>query len=169
MVLLIATPVPDQRDQVVEQVRDFTRLVEFDYINWTLNAFSVKWQEAARSTSDYLSLDEQRQVVLQALDLVQQVQIAEAQISLIYTDPNITDPESQAASIRTKLDNLHQQQQELNPIAEDILQDMVADTYHAAALGIDRFAARGNPPGCQYFPGNRIQPGKADRPGKKGR
>lgn len=128
--LLIISPTPDQGDQTVEQVRDHTRQIEFDYVAWTWNALEVKFHEAAKDTSNYLSLEEQRQVVLQALDLVQQVQVAEAQLSLIYTDPNIEDPETQAEPVRAKLDELHKAQGQLNPLAENVLQEMVADTYH---------------------------------------
>lgn len=134
--IIIISPTPDHRDQVVEQVRGYTRQIEFDYLEWTWEALEVKWLEAARSTSDYMTLKDQQQIVFQALNLVQQVQIAEAQLDLIYTDPNIQHPELEAAPVRANLNKLHETQSQINPLAENILQQMVADTYHRLGFNL---------------------------------
>ncbi|MFN2145333.1 MAG: hypothetical protein ACK2T7_08255, partial [Anaerolineales bacterium] len=123
-----------------EQIRAYTRAEEFDYIDWTIDALAVKLDRATLGTSGYLELEEQKQVVLEYIDLIGQIRTAEAELSMVYADPQISDPENAAAPIREKLAPLYARRDEIAPLSESIIQQMVSTT--AARLG---FTAGGQP------------------------
>ena len=109
----------------LERVRTFTRAIEFDYVSWTLNSIGIKLGEIALGTANYLPLEEQSNAVLAALDLIRRINQVEAQLTDIYADPNISDPETASADLRNQLNNLRAQRPQLESLAEAILQDQV--------------------------------------------
>jgi hypothetical protein len=110
-----------------EKVRTYVRDIEFDYMTWTLDAFQVKAAQASLSTVDYMDLEQQRQVVLDYLDLVGQIQTAEAHIADIYANPYVRDPENSSTPVRIQLEGLYNQRRLLGPVAESVMQNMVAE------------------------------------------
>lgn len=118
----------------IERVRAFTRNIEFDYVSWTLGALGVKISQAALKTGDYLPADEQRQIVLEYSQLVHKIQQDEAQLSDIYANPHISDPDAESASLREELKGLYSQRAEMGPVAESIFQSQIA--YTAANMGL---------------------------------
>ena len=111
-----------------DKVRAFTRAVEFDYIEWTIDALKVKLKRLPLNTVDYLDREGQRQVIFDYINLIGKIQQAEAKLSLIYTNPEIDDPETQAEPIREELNALYQQREDLAPLAESVLQEMISST-----------------------------------------
>src|SRR4030065_1848839 len=109
----------------LERVRTFPRAVEFDYVSWTLNSIGGKLGEIALGTANYLPLEAQSNAVLAALDLIRRINQVEAQLTDIYADPNISDPETASADLRNQLNDLRAQRPQLEPLAEAILQDQV--------------------------------------------
>jgi hypothetical protein len=109
-----------------EKIRAFTRAVEFDYIEWTADALIVKFGRAPLDEADYLDLEAQRQTVYEYLALIGSIQQTEIELSLIFSDPNIQDPESRAAPLRARLEELSLRRSELAPLAESILQHMAS-------------------------------------------
>lgn len=124
IVLLGASVVPP--GDKIERIRAFTRNIEFDYLNWTINALGVKLEQAALQTSKYLSPDRKHQVMLEYLDLISLIQERESLLSSIYADPNISDPSVASAGLRRELDQLYARRAELAPLVESVLQDQVA-------------------------------------------
>ena len=112
------------------KIRAFTRADEFDYVEWTVDTVLTKVSRAALDTADYLDSEAQRQVVLDYLVLVSEIQTAEAQLSLIYADPTIENPEETAQPISARLDELYARREELGPLAESVLQEMVSAIVH---------------------------------------
>jgi hypothetical protein len=110
----------------VEQVRAYTRQIEFDYITWTWNALWVKAEQAGLGAVDYIPESQQAGIVLDYLDLVSQIQQAEAEINEIYADPNVANPEAESQDVRIRLDNLVMARQDLAPLAEAIFQNQVS-------------------------------------------
>ena len=51
----------------LEQVRTFTRKIEFDYVTWTLNSLGIKLGEIALGTANYLPSEDQSKTVLETL------------------------------------------------------------------------------------------------------
>ncbi len=108
-----------------ERVRTYTRPIEFDFISWTLNALSVKLDQSALETSNYLPMASRSQAVLDYLKLLQHVWDVQNQINEIYADPSTQDPVSTSASLRQELAQLRQQQAMREPLAESVLQAQI--------------------------------------------
>ncbi len=125
-----SVPMTDQ----TERVRSYTRLIEFDFVSWTLNALGVKIEQAALGTGHYLSDSQQKQIVLEYLKLINQIQDVEGKLSEIYADPNVRDPQTQAAPFRQQLNELFTQRDLLGPLAEGILQRQISIV--AADMGL---------------------------------
>jgi len=124
-IFLLGNSVIPPSDQT-EQVRAFTRQIEFDYVNWTLNAIWVKFSEAALGTIGYFSADASRQIVLEYLQLVSQIQQIEMQIRMVYADPGISDPAVKIKPLHQQLDDLFLRYQKIAPLAETTLQSQVS-------------------------------------------
>lgn len=118
----------------VEQVRASTRMIEFDFTNWTLDALHVKGSQAAAGLPGYMSDIAQRQVVLDYLRLVQRIERTRGEIERIYADPNISDPATATWSLSAELERLQGVRQELGPLAESVLQQQTASVLAEAGL-----------------------------------
>jgi len=110
----------------VERVRAFTRNIEFDYVEWILNALEIKLKQQALGVARYLPEEVRRQTALDYLMIVQEIQHKEAGLKDIYADPNIADPKSASASLRQELDELYSQRARLAPLAESVLQEQLS-------------------------------------------
>jgi len=120
----------------IQNVRAFTRQIEFDFIRWTLDAFQVKFNQLALGTANYLSSEQQHKLVVDYLDLVLQIQRAESELNQIYADPNIKDPEAASLDIRQELDRLYQQRSQLAPFAETVLQTQLSNLVSEFGLSV---------------------------------
>jgi hypothetical protein len=109
-----------------QRVHGFTRGMEFDFGKWGLNALGMKATQIGLGAVDYLSADIQKQVVLDYLELIDEIYRTEAALHEIYADPSIDDPEAASAVIRQELAALHQQRDQLAPLAEDVLQNQIS-------------------------------------------
>jgi hypothetical protein len=118
----------------LEQIRAHTRQIEFDYVNWVLQAFGVKFQELALGTVHYFPEQEHPEFKMRYLGLVRDIQVLEAQLNRIYTDPAISDPAAASLDLRRQLDELDQQRRLLTPLAEAVMQRQVAAV--AAEMGL---------------------------------
>ncbi|HSG26199.1 MAG TPA: hypothetical protein VLA32_08790 [Anaerolineales bacterium] len=108
------------------RVRAFTRPIEFDFVEWTMDALEVKLERLPLNTIDYLDREGQRQIVFDYINLIGEIQQAEGELNLIYTNPEIDNPESQAKPIRENLDSLYNLRADLAPLAENVLQEMLS-------------------------------------------
>lgn len=133
MMLLLGESVVSMSDPL-ERVQALTRPIEFDYVSWTFNALGLKLGQIALDVSAYLPARERSSTVLAELDLIRQINQAEAQLTDIYTDPNIVDPESSSTSLRHQINILREQRAQLEPLAEAVLQDQVSEIAVRAGL-----------------------------------
>jgi hypothetical protein len=115
-------------------VRRFTRMDEFDFVNWTVNAFAIKLSQAAIGTPFYFSNPARVQIVHDYLDATGQILWDEYQVNMLYSDPSIPDPEAASSDLRNELKGLYARQHELSPLAEAVLQEQVAAV--AADMGL---------------------------------
>lgn len=106
----------------LERIRRFTRSVEFNYVQWMLDALELKNAQAALDPSRYLDIAEQREVIFHYLDLVANIDRLNYQISLIYADPNEKNPETASADLRAQLTQARDDEAKLGPLAESIIQ-----------------------------------------------
>ena len=119
------------------RVRAFTRAVEFDFLDWTLDALGVKINQVALGASSYISEDTQHQLVLDYLEIVTRIFQLEADLHIVYSDPDILDPQAASSQINSELDALYKQRQRIAPIAEAVLQDQLSSV--AADMGLTYF------------------------------
>ncbi len=115
-------PPPSQ----VDEIRAFTRPIEFDYVSWMLDALALKDAQAALNAPSYLPESRQTEVVRYYLTVVDQINQLESDISAIYSNPNIQNPEEQAKQLRKVRDQLRNAQRLMSPIVESILQQQVS-------------------------------------------
>lgn len=111
---------------LAQRARAFTRQIEFDFVGWTLDALRVKLGQFALGSDNYISSDSQHQLVVDYLGLIHQIQRVEAQLNVVFADPNISDPQSASADLRTTLDDLYAQRDQVAPVAEAILQTQLS-------------------------------------------
>lgn len=108
--------------KVSDRVHGFTRAIEFDFVTWTWDAAWLKLKSGALGVERYLSEQAQRDLVHEFIVLVDEIQRTEAELSILYADP---DPESvspQLAAANEKLYGLLARRAEMAPLAENILQ-----------------------------------------------
>jgi len=117
-----------------ERVRVFTRNVEFDFLDWSLDALLVKYNQASLGTKDYLSDEQDARFFLDTIDLVREIQSKEAALNAIFADPNVVDPHMASTELRMELETLGEQRDQSAPLAESILQNQLMSTL--ADLGI---------------------------------
>jgi len=108
-----------------EQVRAFTRSIEFDYIAWTLEASLVKLRQSALGLERYLNEDGQTQIVRDYMQLVAQIQTSEWQLGNLHADPNQDRVANEIAALNEQLAGFHAQREQSAPLAESILQAQV--------------------------------------------
>ncbi len=119
-----------------ERVRAYTRPVEFDFIDWTLDALLIKNVQGAVQAPEYMDIEAQRRVVFEYLDLVRWINRTKAEIDQIYANPDIADPGQAAARQNEQLRILSEMEESLKPIAEAVLQAQVSATVAEMGLGL---------------------------------
>lgn len=118
------------------EVRDFTWGLEFDYVDWTLNALRLKFLQFSSGTIHYLDEAAQKAVIEDYLDLVQNIQRAEAELNNLYADPAIENPDQQAAVINEELASYYQLREVLGPLAENVIQGMMGAVLKDLGLSL---------------------------------
>ncbi len=119
-----------------ERVRAFTRNIEFDYVEWTLDALGVKLGQKALGMDRYLTDETQRRVVLEYLHLIGQIQQGEALLADIYSDPTLNDPDSVSAALREELAKRYSRRALLGPLVESILESQVSTVVAEMQLSV---------------------------------
>jgi len=123
-------------DDPTERVRRYTRQVEFDYFDWTMEAFFTNLAQSAMGTPFYTEKDDRHQIVVAYMHLLDQILQDEYQLRLIYTDPAIPNPEAASEELRGELARLYKRQRQLMPLAESILEAQVNAVLAGLDLGL---------------------------------
>jgi len=118
----------------IERVRAFTRPIEFDYAGWLADAAYLKIGQSALRTAHFLSLAERKQITLDYLTLIHQIEEADRELNRIYADPTITDPYQASQEVRQRLALLRREEARLAPIVEAVLEDQLSAVI--ARLGL---------------------------------
>ena len=109
-----------------DAARRYTRPVEFDFVNWTLDALGVKLGQSALAVPFYFDGPARHQLVVDYFHLMDTILQDENKLDLIYSDPSVKDPGAASASLRAQLAGLYTRQSQLDPLAESILQEQVS-------------------------------------------
>lgn len=129
--LVSSTIPPSDR---VQQVRAFTRQIEFDFISWTIQAIAIKWQQRALSSEVFLPSHMRSDLVLSYMDLVRDIRQVEEDIRRIYADPQIGDPQAAASEKRNEWNRLVARRNALAPFVETAVQAQLSDVL--AEMGL---------------------------------
>ena len=125
LTLLMVGATFQQRDPI-SQIRRYTRPIEFDYFNWTLDALFIKLEQYSLGTAGYLREADRHDLVLAYFDEVREARRIEFRLQEILADSNLKDPEIIAAPIIVERDDVWKTLSELGPIVETVLQEQVA-------------------------------------------
>ena len=126
VVLLLGSSDVAPGDQF-SQVRQYTRGIEFNYINWILNALQLKLRQSSLGVANYISSEKQHEIIVDYLETVRSIHQIKAELNAIYSDPKIEDPEVYSQDLRIELEELSQQNRLIKPHAEDILQSQISN------------------------------------------
>lgn len=120
----------------VEKIRTYTRQIEFDYLGWMANAMLLKVGQVALAAPVYLDGSAQHRLVVQYLDLVNQTEDLNRQITTIYADPNQKDPQAASGELNRQLADINARLDQLGPLAESVLQSQVAEVASGDGLAL---------------------------------
>jgi hypothetical protein len=109
-----------------EKVRQYTHTIEFDYVDWTLKAIWSKIEQSSLSLEDYIPEQEASDTVREYVKTVAQISKLNAQISVIYANPDIKDKDAAALSYKKKLANAEHVKEQVAPLAESVLQTQIS-------------------------------------------
>jgi hypothetical protein len=124
-VFLLTSSAPRPADEA-DKVLAFTRGLEFDYLSWMLNAAWLKTQQAAVGLPGYLDRESRTVLVSDYFQVTQRIMQSEDALNRIYADSAVTDKAAASRQVHAELHQLYQQQDQLAPLAEGVLQDQVA-------------------------------------------
>ena len=126
--LVIVGDVPRFSNQT-DQIRDYTRAVEFDYPTWVWDAIWDKFEQASIGAPYLFDRSTNKEVVIDYLRTTQQLMQAENRLEQIFADPGVVDKESSSAYVRRQRDQLSAKQAALAPFAESVLQNQVSNAF----------------------------------------
>ncbi len=126
-----SAPLPDAE---IDKFSGYTREIEFDFWTWVADASWIKLQQAAVGSPDYIESARGKEIVIDYLHQMDQVLYAEWELSQIYTDPEILNPEAISEELRGRLDALYLEQSQLAPFAESVLEGQVSAALAEASL-----------------------------------
>ena len=98
----------------------------FDFWAWHVNAYLDKGAAVLTESHAYLPTAQQKEVVLNYLDLISKARRLEHEIDAIYTDPAISDPDTASQHLQATLVETRHILTEQQNIAEAIVQEQVA-------------------------------------------
>lgn len=122
------------------RLRTIVRQRHFDFLRWELGAMGAKAQAILSQDHAYLGELEQKHLVLEYLEHVAEAQRLNNEIRVIYTDPDVADPDAEARALQAELEQKQATIAALRPLAEAIIQAQVG-----AVLAEESFALLGQP------------------------
>jgi hypothetical protein len=117
------------------QVKYRVSVKRFDFVSWEINTLWGKLLEGLIAPQRYIDEEARHDFVIDYMGLVSEIQGIEWEITLVYTDPDVSDPDAESAELRAELAELRAEQQVRQPIAEAILEEQVATALADAGFG----------------------------------
>lgn len=99
---------------------------QFDFLSWEINALATKANASATAYHTYLTEEERSQIVLDFVELAGEIRNLNRQLARIYTDPDVSDPDTVSFEIQAELEEKRAELARTQPLAEAILQEQVA-------------------------------------------
>ena len=126
VLLLLGARANPNLEEVGQQVRAYTRQVEFDYVEWTVDAIWVKLRQAALGLPNYVEPVAQSDLVRDYVRLVAEIQYNESQHAILHAHPDQAAVASQIAELGQALEQQYARRANLAPLAESVLQAQIA-------------------------------------------
>ncbi len=117
-----------------EQVRRFTRPVEFDFATWTLDAAVLKLGQFGLGAAGYLTPEARRTLVREYADQVAETSRLEADLVSVVAGPAQPGAMEAAAPLRQALAELRSRQAAIRPVVETILEEQITVALAQAGL-----------------------------------
>jgi hypothetical protein len=108
----------------------------FDFVSWEVDALLGKLLQSLIAPQRYMDEDARHDLVVDYMSLVGEIQRLEWDVSLIYVDPNVDDPDAASAELRARLADLRAEQAIRQPLAEAILEEQVATVLVDEGFGV---------------------------------
>jgi hypothetical protein len=118
-----------------DQVRRFTRAVEFDYVSWTSVSLLEKFESSALRPAGYLTEPERKNLVLEFVELVGETARLRGELEAILADPNLAEPQQVAQAVGVEWEETRGRLEDLRPLAESVLQENVAAVLDDLGVG----------------------------------
>ena len=121
-------------NDTIDQVRLFTRPVEFDYYNWTIAALESKLSQATLASPFYFENTNRHKIVVDYLKITGEILQKETQLNLIYIDPSVKDPSSTSRQIKSEINSLYISQNKISQFAESVLEEQISEMIREEGL-----------------------------------
>lgn len=118
------------QDQAAAAAADY----HFDIFSYEVGAIAGKVGDSPRRLGVRLTPAEQRQLVESYHDRAGRSAWLERRINRIYANPDVADPDAASANLRAQLADLRDEQAELRPLVEAVLERQVTAALEAAGL-----------------------------------
>lgn len=109
----------------------------FDFFSWTINAAWIKFTQSSIDAPHYLTPQEQHQLVIDYFQAIKDAEITTHKIELIYSNPNISNPEQASETSRQYLQGVNNQISSIGPMAESILETQVTSVLNDLGLTVE--------------------------------
>jgi hypothetical protein len=133
-VIIAATGDSPRLTGTSDQVRSFTRQIEFDYPNWVWNAAWTKLAQGTVGLPFLFDRGTNKEIVIEYLRTTQNLMQAEQEIEQIYANPDIANKEQDSTHVRRQRDELIARQRSLAPLVEATLQSQITDALAEQGL-----------------------------------
>jgi hypothetical protein len=107
----------------------------FDFVEWEVDSLAGKALYSLAPPHARLTSSDQSEVVLEFLDLVGRANQLQDQITTMYSDPSVGDPDRAAEDPRKELDQVRHQLERLQPLAEGALEEQIATVLADSGIG----------------------------------
>ena len=117
----------------VDNVRRFTRQLEFEFVGWTLDALWSKIEQFSVSATARMSEESRKEFVVEYFDLLRESQQLQRQVESIVGDPDEAAQKGVLSDLQEQLKLIQMTLMERQPLVESILQQQA--TFVLAELG----------------------------------
>lgn len=98
----------------------------FDYVSWEVGALVAKAEQVLYGLHPFMSEADRSQYVREYMNDLARAQQLEAQVTAIFADPDVADPQAESAELRAERDALRADLSKRQGLAESILEGQVA-------------------------------------------
>ena len=111
--------------QQLEQIRSYSRPYEFDYASWIVSALGQKLTQSSLKVYRYTPAGEERQIVLDYLDLRNQINQSQDILISVLSDPQLENRDQASAEIKKELEEMRSRREDTAPFVEQIIQSQM--------------------------------------------